>query len=110
MSKARAKGTAFEVELVPLLREVFGDRVERAPLKGTLDHGDFTGVPWLHEAKKTETPRFLEWARIARKKAGGNRWAVLWSGDRRKGDGPFVLLPLEHYLDLAASMHTEMTL
>lgn len=109
MSKARAKGTSWEVELLPLLRTVFGSQVERAPLKGVQDKGDFTGVPWLHEAKKTDVPHFLQWAKTATKKVG-NRWAILWSGDRRKGDGPFVLLPLEHYLQMAHALHIRETL
>ena len=98
MSKARAKGTAWETELLPLLRLLFGDQVERAPLKGTQDKGDFTGVPFLIEAKKTETPRFLEWARAAKKKNGGEPFWIVWSGDRRKGEGPYVLMPLDHAL------------
>lgn len=100
VSKARAKGTGWESELLPLLRQVFGPQVERAPLKGIQDAGDFTGVPWLHEAKKTDVPHFLQWAKTCNKKH--HRWAILWSGDRRKGDGPFVMLPLEHYVALLA--------
>lgn len=100
MSKARQKGTGWETELLPLLRLVFGPQVERAPLKGVNDAGDFTGVPWVHEAKKTDVPHFLQWAKTCQKKSPG-RWAVLWSGDRRKGDGPFVLVPLDHYLQMA---------
>jgi hypothetical protein len=115
MSKARAKGTSWEVELLPLLREVFGPHVERAPLKGIQDKGDFVGVPWLHEAKKTDQPRFLLWAKTNAKKSP--RWAILWSGDRRRGDGPFVMLPLDQYLDLVgrrseyvrgSSVHTDV--
>lgn len=98
MSKARAKGTGWEVELLPRLRAVFGPQVERAPLKGIQDKGDFTGVPFLIEAKKTDVPHFLQWAKTAAKKA--DRWAVLWSGDRRRGDGPFVLISLDHFLGL----------
>lgn len=100
MSKARAKGTHWETELLPLLRLVFGQQVERAPLKGLADKGDFVGVPWQHEAKSTLAPHFLQWAKTAQKKTPG-RWAVLWTGDRRKRDGPFVLLPLDFYLDMA---------
>lgn len=99
MSKARAKGTGWESELLPYLRMVFGPQVERAPLKGAADDGDFTGVPWLHEAKKTDVPHFLQWAKTAQKKRPA-QWTIMWSGDRRKGDGPFVMLPLEHYLAL----------
>lgn len=101
MSKARSKGTSWESELLPLLRETFGPQVERAPLRGINDLGDFTGLPGdlILEAKKTDVPHYLQWAKICNKKA--KRWAILWSGDRRRGDGPFVMLPLDHYLELA---------
>jgi hypothetical protein len=105
MSKARAKGTAWESELVPILSAVFGLRVERAPLKGQADHGDFVNVPYLVEAKKTNQPRFLEWARIAARKAAGAGWVIIWAGDRRKGDGPYVIMPLDQW----ASMQSEIT-
>lgn len=102
MSKQRQKGTGWETELLPHLRAAFGDQVERAPLKGVQDKGDFVGVPFLVEAKKTEVPRFLDWARTARKKVGaGQWWSIVWSGDRRKGEGPYVLLPLDMFLTLA---------
>lgn len=115
MSKERSKGTAWETELKPQLRSVFypllpntdklpdgtDHPLQRAPLRGSADSGDFDGVPWLHEAKKTDVPHFLQWAKKAVKKAG-DRWVILWSGDRRKGDGPFVMLPHSFYLELAA--------
>ena len=95
MSRARAKGTSWEVELLPLLRGLFGQQVERAPLKGVQDKGDFTGCPMLVEAKNTQKPLFQAWARTCAKKA--ERWVIVWKGDRRKADpaeGPFVLMPL----------------
>ena len=96
MSKARAKGTKWETELVPILRELYGPQVDRAPLKGTLDRGDFLGVPFQHEAKNTQKPLFLQWARTARKKT--HDWAILWSGDRRTPDGgPYVVIPLHTF-------------
>lgn len=92
---ARSKGTSWEVELLPLLRSVFGEHVERSPLKGTADDGDFTGCDGLLvEAKKTDVPHFLQWAKTAAKKRPDGDWRIVWSGDRRKGDGPYVLLPL----------------
>lgn len=100
MSKARAKGTGWETELLPLLRSVFGEHVERAPLKGIQDDGDFCGTPCLVEAKKTDVPHFLQWAKTASKKRPDGSWRIVWSGDRRRGDGPFVMLPLEQWLDL----------
>lgn len=107
MSTARAKGTSWEVELLPQLRALFGDQVERAPLKGVNDHGDFTGTPYLVEAKNTEVPHFVEWARTARKKARDkSRWVILWSGgDRRKATsiGPSALVPLSFFRELIAA-------
>lgn len=97
MSKARAKGTGWEVALLPWLRMKFGPQVERAPLKGTLDMGDFNGTPYLVEAKKTDVPHFLQWAKVCQKKSP-DQWAVIWSGDQRKGDGPFVLVPFSQWL------------
>lgn len=103
MSKQRAKGTGWEVELLPLLRQVFGDQVERAPLKGINDFGDFLGCDGLLiEAKKVNSPRFLEWARKAKAKAGPHGWRIVWSGDRRKGDGPYVLMSMNDWLELEA--------
>ena len=105
MSKARQKGTEWEGRLLLLLREVFGPHVERAgTTKGIHDEGDFLGVPWLHEAKKTDVPHFLQWAKTAQRKSK-DRWAILWSGDQRKKDGPFVMVPLAFYLEMAHEYH-----
>lgn len=97
MSKARAKGTKWESELVPILRGLYGPQVDRAPLKGAADRGDFVGVPFQHEAKNTQKPLFLQWARTAAKKT--HHWAILWSGDRRTADGgPYVLMPMHTFM------------
>lgn len=100
MSKARSKGTAGENYFLGFLRILFGDKVERAPLKGVLDHGDFVNVPWLHESKHTQKPLFLKWARVCEGKSPKN-WVILWKGDlRTPGNGPFVFMPLEKYMEL----------
>lgn len=103
MSKARAKGTKWETELLAHLRSIW-PHAERAPLRGIHDRGDYTSCnQWLLEAKSTAAPRFLEWARTCRRKAAGDPWAVLWHGDRRTDDGqPLVLLDLSTFLALAA--------
>lgn len=106
MSRQRQKGTGWETELLPLLREVFGEQVERAPLKGTADDGDFLHCGVLVEAKKTDVPHFLQWCKTAAKKRPNGDWRIVWSGDRRKGDGPFVMLPLEQWLLLEESERT----
>jgi hypothetical protein len=98
MSKQRAKGTAWETELLGELRTVWPD-AERAALKGINDNGDFINVEGLQiEAKKTDVPHFLQWAKTAQAKVG--RWRVVWSGDRRRKDGPFVMMSLQDWLEL----------
>jgi len=107
MSRSRAKGTRGENYFLPRLRKLFYPNydgpeeehpLQRAPLKGVNDWGDFLGVPWLHEAKNTRKPLFQQWARTAEDKAKGEHWVVMWKGDlRSKGNGPYVLMPLDTY-------------
>lgn len=102
---ARRKGTAGENFFLEHVRELHGNHVERAPLKGLHDYGDFVGTPWLVEAKSTVKPLFLAWARICRKKAG-DLWILMWTGDKRTKDGkPLVLMPLEMYKALVKGSH-----
>lgn len=107
MSKARAKGTAGENFFLARLRIIFGSWVERAPLKGVLDAGDFTGVPWLHESKSTQKPLFQQWARVCEKKS--RDWVILWKGDLRvtSGNGPYVLMPM-HMYELLIEAHQDI--
>jgi hypothetical protein len=102
MSKARAKGTGWEVRLKDEFLSRIWPAVERAPLKGINDYGDFVNVDGLLlEAKKTERPNFLAWARRCTAATGAQAgWRVLWSGDQRKGEGPYVLLPFRDWLEL----------
>lgn len=107
MSKSRSKGTTGENFFLGRLRALFGDQVERAPLKGTLDMGDYTGVPWLHEAKNTAKPLFQLWARKCQDKA--IHWVILWKGDlRTKDGGPYVLMPLHTYESLVMFSSSHM--
>ncbi len=106
VNPSRNKGTRGENHFLPMLRILFGEQVERAPLKGVLDHGDYTGVPWLHEAKHTHRPLFQQWARVANRKAGID-WVILWKGDTRladAGQGPLVCMPLAKYVDLVQGL------
>lgn len=99
MSRARQKGTSWETALLEPLRRLFGPQVERAPLKGAQDKGDFIGVPYQIEAKNTAKPLFLEWARKANAKS--TPWVIIWKGDLRKNDqGPYVLMPMALYEEL----------
>lgn len=109
MSRARAIGTAGENYFLEGLRALFGNHVERAPLKGIHDHGDFVNVPWLHESKArsanaTTRPMWNTWAAAARKKVANDahvyRWAVMWKGDLRQKQGPYVLMSEAFYHEL----------
>lgn len=107
MSKARAKGTSGENFFLAHLRVLFGPQVERAPLKGILDQGDFVGVPYLCESKSTQKPLFQQWARVCEKKS--RDWIILWKGDLRvtSGNGPYVLMPLHVYEQLVVGKPAE---
>lgn len=91
-NRPREKGTRYEVALLDDLRLIFGEQVERAPLKGIRDIGDYVGVPVSIEAKNTAVMRLPEWVRRLRLMVG-NRWAIFWSGgDRRRKDSPGELM------------------
>jgi hypothetical protein len=107
VSRARAKGTRGENFFLRILRRLFGDHIERAPLKGVNDYGDYLGVPWLHEAKNTAKPLFQAWARVCKAKAAKRNpdrpwdWVLMWKGDGRTEDGqPLAVMPIEKYEEL----------
>jgi hypothetical protein len=113
---SRAKGTRWENELRELLRDVCPD-VERAPLKGINDAGDFVNVPFPIEAKAHKVPKFLEWVRVIKRKAALkclddegslnplspiHRWWVVYCPDRRSKDtvGPVALMDAHFAIEL----------
>lgn len=97
---SRAKGTRGENYFLERLRTVW-PTVERAPLKGVHDRGDYVNVPFPIEAKCTAKPLFQQWVRTLRFKAAGERWALLWKGDRRTSDGaPVVVIDIDFALEL----------
>jgi len=85
----RKKGSAYEVQqLAKHVRRIWPD-AERAPLKGTLDYGDYTNIDgWLVEAKKRNRWDIREWVRgvvrkISREGRKGAPWVILFAGDKR---------------------------
>jgi hypothetical protein len=109
MSRSREIGTRGENYFLEILRALFGNHVERAPLKGIKDHGDFVNVPWLHESKArssgaTSRPLWNTWADVAKKKTTEDprpwRWVVMWKGDLRQKQGPYVLMSSAFYQEL----------
>ena len=82
---ARAKGTRYEVALLHTLRHIWPD-VERAPLKGIHDAGDYVSVPLPIEAKNTQVLNLPVWVRRLAK-IGKPWWVLFWAGgDQRKKD------------------------
>jgi hypothetical protein len=67
MSKSRAKGTAFETDLVKWFRENGWPDVERLPFSSPL--GDLDGLPITAEAKNQAAMKLPEWLAQAEKSA-----------------------------------------
>ena len=97
---ARQKGTGHEVHIKDgYLVEIWPD-VERAPLKGTNDFGDFINVDgWLIEARNRKTWALPSWIRGVYKKLdrkGRNRkyrWMLVFKADKRTDlDDDYVLM------------------
>lgn len=100
MSRERAKGTRGENYFADMLKPIF-PQIERAPLKGVNDAGDYVNVPFPVESKNTRKPLFLEWVRRLRRKAPAYRWVLLWKGDMRTVDGrPLMVVDAEFGMDL----------
>ncbi len=86
----RAKGTDFEVHVDEVyLKEIWPD-VERAPLKGINDFGDFVNVDgWLIEARNRKTWALPAWIRGVYSKleregrSNIHRWMLVFKADKR---------------------------
>ena len=61
MSVSKQKGTAWETACVRWLQSL-GWQADRAPLRGTADQGDVTGLPGVViECKNAKTIKLSEW-------------------------------------------------
>ncbi len=86
----RAKGTGYEVGIKEEFLEGIWPEVERAPLKGVNDFGDFVNVAgWLIEARNRKTWALPAWIRSVYSKLdreGRNRkfrWMLVFKADKR---------------------------
>ncbi len=97
---ARAKGTDFEVHVDDSYLKEIWPKVERAPLKGINDFGDFVNVDgWLIEARNRKTWALPAWIRGVYSKLereGRNkhyRWMLVFKADKRGPlDDDYVLM------------------
>lgn len=105
MSKARAKGTQYEIYVRDRYLRPNWEGADRAPLRGTADVGDFDGTPYIVEAKKHDSWRLPSWIRTTSRKAvlEGRPWCIVFAGDKRmKGlDEDYVVCTAELFFELA---------
>jgi hypothetical protein len=100
MSKTRAKGTAFESEVVGYLKENGFEQAERNVLNSPL--GDIKNIPIVAECKNHKTMTLSEWmkqAEVSGTKAG-KLWAVV---HKRRGKGvskTWVTMELDQFTEL----------
>lgn len=98
MSRARAKGTAWESEVVRFLRE-WWPAAERRALAGAKDLGDITGIPGVtFECKNVRTAAYPEWVRQAEAERdnAGDQVGVVFAhvnGKAKADDGLVVMSP-----------------
>ena len=101
---ARQKGTSFEHHVLEAHLCKVWPTVERAPLKGVLDYGDFINIDgWLIEAKKRDRWDLPGWIRGVLSKIGRQGepdapWAIVFAGDKRSEiNMDLVVLPAALY-------------
>lgn len=98
MNRSKAKGTAFESDLIRYLQSNGYPDAERRALSGVLDKGDVAGVAgWVLEAKNHREMDLATWIAEAQREAINAktwRYAVV---HKRRGKGirdAYVTLPL----------------
>lgn len=100
---SRARGTAWESALLPLIRRVW-PAANRAPLWGAGDRGDFTGTgPFCIEAKAhkaLDLAGFVDQA-VAEAAQAGVRWPVVFAKRRGKAvERGYAVMEIGTFLDL----------
>ena len=100
MSKARRKGTGYENHLRDTYLQDIWPGADRAPLRGSNDHGDFDNVGgYVVEAKKRDRWALPDWIRVTQKKLRpGDRpdgWMIWFAGNKTRGvvRDDYVLMP-----------------
>lgn len=106
MNRSRAKGTAFETDVVRYMNAHGFPYAERRALAGNLDKGDITGVPgWVFELKNCQRIELGEFMSEAETEAVNARcadYAVIVKRRRRNVADAYAVLPLWLLVDLVA--------
>lgn len=107
MSKSRAKGTAFETDVVNFLHEFFPG-IARHAMHGALDVGDINGVPDVTiECKNVKVMDLASWMNEAalETKNAGTRYGVVVHKRRSKGVAQaYVTMTLDEWAHLYAHL------
>lgn len=113
MSRATAKGTQFESEVVAYLVSRFGPGIERRAKHGTKDRGDIAGVfirckPCVVEVKNHKEMKLSQWveeAEIERGNADAEYGVVVHhrpgKGSKSTGES-YVTMTLATFCDIIA--------
>lgn len=104
MSKARAKGTAWETRLVGYLREHGFPEAMRHPLSGRLDRGDVANVPGVvFEAKNAKAIDLAGWVdEMVKEKAnaGAPIGVVVFPRRNRQTERAYCVIELRDFVEL----------
>ena len=104
MNRPRAKGTAFETEVVRYLQGHGHPYAERRALGGARDRGDVAGIPGVViEAKACKEIDLGTWVKEAETEAanaGVTRWAVVAKRRRHGVDKSYAIVSLELLAEL----------
>jgi len=87
MSRARAKGTAAESQVVAYLQSVGFIHAERRALNGAKDRGDIAGIPsTVIEVKSQLKAELAEWLKETQRERDNDKalWGVIWHKRRGK--------------------------
>lgn len=106
MSKTRAKGTAFETEVVNYLKANGFDEAERNPLNSPL--GDIGKIPIVAECKNHKTMTLSEWmkqAEVSGTKAG-KMWAVVHKRRGKNVSKTWVTMELDQFVEMLKAFET----
>ena len=107
VSKQRAKGTGYEVEIREELKPLFPD-IERAPFSSPL--GDFVNFPIILEAKNQKSMTLSTWVDQAEKSGikAGLPYAVVHKRARKNVSKSYVTLPLDQLIPAARAIVAEL--
>ena len=107
MSKTRAKGTAFESEVVNFLKSQGFNEAERNILNSPL--GDIKNVPMVLECKNQKTMTLSEWMQQAENsgKKAGKLHAIVHKRRGKNVSKAYVTMELDQFTELLKAFESK---